>query len=91
MGLGAVQFLLLEPAAALPDATLTRRALHLAAAYRLHCHCRREPPIISDDVLARALGQATKEAKALQVLDSTWISTANPNRDRSYEGPGEII
>lgn len=96
MGLRAVQFLLLEPAAALPDATLTRRALHLAAAYRLHCHCRREPPIISDDVLARALGQAAKEAamghaKALQVLDSTWISTANPNRDRSYEGPGEII
>ena len=62
MGLRALQFFLLEPAALIPDATLHLRALHLAAAYRLHCRCRREPPILSADILAHALGQAAKEA-----------------------------
>ena len=84
MGLRALQFFLLEPAALIPDATLNRRALHLAAAYRLHCRCRREPPILSADILARALGQAAKQAamghaNAMKVLDSTWTSTATSN------------
>ena len=39
----ALAFMLLEPAAALDDESLTRRALLVAAAYRLHCMHRRGP------------------------------------------------
>ena len=72
-----VAFLLLDTSALLPDAVLTRRALLLAAAYRLHCRLRRGRPLVDAEVLRRALDQAVKEsalghAGAMRHLDSIW-------------------
>lgn len=58
----------------LPDAVLARRALLLAAAYRLRA-CRRGPPMTGVEVLRRALNQALREAAsghsgAMRLLDS---------------------
>ena len=75
-----VSFLLLEPRSNLPTDVLIRRALLLAAAYRLHCRLRHGAPIVDDEVLQRALTQAVKEsavghARATQALDSIWDTT----------------
>ena len=72
-----VCFLLLEPRPRLDDDTLIRRALLLAAAYRLHCSHRRGAPFADTEALRRALTQAIKEsaighARATRALDSTW-------------------
>ena len=75
-----VCFLLLEPQSHLPNDVLTRRALLLAAAYRLHCRLRHGAPFADAEVLRRALTQAVKEsavghAKAMHVLDSIFGPT----------------
>jgi hypothetical protein len=67
----------------LPDDQLVLRALLLTAAYRLHCTLRLRPPFCEDEVLRRALDQATKEAamghtKATAILDGVWIPAASP-------------
>ncbi len=55
--------MLLEPAAAVDDESLTRRALLLAAAFRLHCTHRRGPAPLGTPVgVPRALEQALKMA-----------------------------
>jgi len=73
-----VCFMLLEPRSRLDDGTLVRRALLLAAAYRIHCGHRRAGPFVDVEVLRRALDQAVKEAAvghagATRVLDATWL------------------
>ena len=73
-------FLLLAAPSQLPDEALTRRALLLSAAYRLHCAHRRRPPIEDEETLRRALAQALKEsarghARATRSLDSVWSAT----------------
>ena len=72
-----LRFFLLAGAHELPDVILTRRALLLAAAYRLHCRCRRQPAFSDHEVLRRALDQAVREAAqghagALRAVDSVW-------------------
>ena len=69
--------MLLNCVASVPDMILVRRALLLAAAYRLHCQHRRRGPFADEEVLRRALDQAIKEsalghAGAMRVLDSVW-------------------
>ena len=71
--------LLLDAALDLPDEVLTRRALVLAAAYRVHCACRSGPPFSSEARLTQALEQAAKEAahghaRAAQSLDRRWVA-----------------
>ena len=63
----------------LPDEVLTRRALALAAAYRVHCSCRSGPPFSTEARLMQALEQAAKEAarghaRAAQSLDRRWVT-----------------
>ena len=75
-------FMLLDSKAALPDDVLTKRALLLAAAYRLHCRYRREVGFADDEVRRRALDQAVKEAAlghagAVRLLDGLWASSAS--------------
>ena len=72
-----LRFFLLAGAHELSDMILTRRALLLAAAYRLYCRCRRQPAFSDQEVLRRALDQAVKEAAqghvgALRAVDSVW-------------------
>ncbi len=57
-----LSFMLLEATASLSDAVLTRRALLVAAAYRLHCRHRRAASPLDEASLTRALDQAVKEA-----------------------------
>jgi len=71
-------FLLLDPAADMDDATVTRRALLVAAAYRVHCRCRCLAPFASELAAFQALEQATKEsamghARAARALDLRWL------------------
>ena len=70
--------LLLQPRSALEDEVLTRRALLLAAAYRLHCTHRRGRPFADEEALQRALEQAVKQAAmghpaAVRCLDGRWL------------------
>ena len=72
-------FFLLEPSTRLPDDILIRRALLLAAAYRLHCQHRRGLAFSDEEVFRRAIAQAIKEgavghARAARALDSLWTS-----------------
>ena len=46
--------MLLEPICTLSDKVLTRRALLIAVAYGLHCRCRRQGTIGSEEVVRRA-------------------------------------
>ncbi len=75
----ALAFMLLEPAAALDDESLTRRALLLAAASRLHCMHRRGLALLSNPVeVPRVFEQAAKMAarghqRATASLDRRWI------------------
>ena len=76
-----VSFMLLDCRARLSDTVLVRRALLLAAAYRLHCCLRRQPPFRDEEVLRRALAQAVREAAvghagAMQSLDTIWVASA---------------
>ena len=78
-----LSFMLLDSPSELPDDQLVLRALLLTAAYRLHCTLRLRPPFCEDEVLRRALDQATKEAamghtKATAILDGVWIPAASP-------------
>ncbi len=74
-----LSFMLLEATASLSDAVLTRRALLVAAAYRLHCRHRRSEGFQEETVLSRALlDQAVKEAAlghraAMKCYDIIWI------------------
>jgi exonuclease III len=73
-----LSFMLLDATASLTDAVLTRRALLVAAAYRLHCRHRRSEGFREDAVLSRALDQAVKEAAlghrtAMKCYDSIWV------------------
>jgi len=70
--------MLLEATSSVSDATLTRRALLVAAAYRLHCRHRRSGGLGEEGILWRALDQAIKESslghrKAMRQLDGIWI------------------
>jgi hypothetical protein len=70
--------MLLDATASLTDAVLTRRALLVAAAYRLHCRHRRSEGFREDAVISRALDQAVKEAAlghrtAMKCYDSIWV------------------
>ena len=72
-----VHFMLLAASSQLPDEILARRALMLAAAYRLHCAHRRRAPFEDDERLPRAFVQALQEsamghAGALRCLGSVW-------------------
>ena len=75
----SLAFMLLEPAADLPDESLTRRALLVAAAYQLHCtHRCRCAPLGTPLEVPRALEQAVKTAarghqRATSCLDRRWI------------------
>ena len=77
----ALTFMLLEPAAALDDESLTRRALLLAAAYWLHCMRRRGPaPLGTPEEVPRALEQAVKmaargQSRATASLDRRWVAS----------------
>ncbi len=68
---------------ALDDESLTRRALLLAAAYRLHCMHRRGPAPLGTPVeVPRALEQAVKMAArghqwARASLDLRWIAATS--------------
>lgn len=78
-----VDFLLLSRAEALPDEVLTRRALLLAAAYRLHCTRRHGPPLDRGEALRQAFDQAVREAArghdmAIRHLDTVWVSSRRP-------------
>ena len=78
-GLG---FMLLEASASVTDSLLTRRALLLAADYRLHCRHRRSEGFNDEETLRRALDQAVKETTlghkgAMRLLDGLWISTSS--------------
>ena len=78
----ATSFFLLDPRSELPDGRLTRRALLVAGAYRLHYlarHGQGQPSTTDPEYLRRALDQSIKEAaightRAMKVLDSTWRS-----------------
>ena len=70
--------LLLLPRNSLDDVALTLRALLVAAAYSLHCKCRRTGALGNEEVVRRALEQAVKEAalghpSATRCLDTRWI------------------
>ena len=74
-----MRFLLLEAPHKLPDDVFVRRALLLAAAYRLRCRFRRLTAFDDDQVLQRALDQAVEEAAlghagALRALDGVWAT-----------------
>ena len=74
-------FLLLAAPSQLADDKLVRRALLLAAAYRLHCAHRRQAPFRDEEVLRRALAQALREAAlghagAMRSLAMVWAPTA---------------
>jgi hypothetical protein len=78
----SLSFMLLEATSSVADATLTRRALLMAAAYRLHCKHRRSDGLSEEDTLRRALDQAIKEStlghlKAMQQLDGIWTQTSS--------------
>ena len=85
----SVAFMLLEPAAGVTDETLTRRALLMAAAYRLHCgHRRRREALGSPLEVPRALEQAVKEAarghrRATACLDQRWVTSPARGRRRA--------
>lgn len=71
--------MLLAAPASLPDAILARHALLFAAAYRLHCTCRRGPPLTDPETLKRALNQALRESarghpRAMRLLGAAWAS-----------------
>jgi hypothetical protein len=73
--------MLLEATSSIPDAVLTRRALLVAAAYRLHCRHRRSEGLHDEVTLTRALDQAVKESTlghkgAMRQYDSIWVQTA---------------
>ena len=57
-----VHFMLLAPESSLPAPVLTRRALLLTAAYKLHCKYRRGRPFEDPEVLRRAIAHAVQEA-----------------------------
>ena len=83
-------FMLLDTASALPDVLLTRRALLVAAAYRVHCKCRRKGSVGTDEDVTRALEQAAKEAamghgSATLALDSRWVPA--PGTPRAAAAP----
>ncbi len=66
-----------EASSSMTNAVLTRRALLVAAAYRVHCRHRRAPHPLEKASLSRALDQAVKEAslghpRAMYCLDTTW-------------------
>jgi hypothetical protein len=68
---------MLQRGDSLNDYELTRRALLLAAAYRLHCTHRRGRPILGEEDLFRAMEQAVKQAAfghaaAVSCLDDRW-------------------
>jgi hypothetical protein len=76
-----VCFMLLETLHKLPDDVLVRRALLLAAAYRLHCRVRRLTAFGDEELLQWALDQAVKEAAfghagVLRALDGVWATIA---------------
>ena len=78
-----LSFMLLDSPSLLPDDHLVLRALMPTAAYRLHCKLRLHPPFGEDELLRRALDQATKEAalghtRATAILDGVWIPTVTP-------------
>ncbi len=74
----ALAFMLLEPAADLPDESLTRRALLVAAAYQWYCTYRRRcAPLGNPLEVPRALEKAVKTAarghqRATSCLDRRW-------------------
>ena len=57
--------LMLQPGSSMNDEMLTRRALLVAAAYRLHCAHRRGRPFSDVEGLHRALEQAVKPHPSL--------------------------
>ena len=76
-----LSFMLLEATSSIPDAVLTRRALLVAAAYRLHCRHHRSEGLHDEVTLTRALDQAVKESSlghkgAMRQYDSIWVQTA---------------
>ena len=74
----SLNFMLLAPTSAITDEVLSRRALLMAAAYRLHCRHRHTGSLTDEGILSRALDQAVKEATlghqvAMRHLDGIWI------------------
>jgi hypothetical protein len=74
----SLNFMLLAPTSAITDEVLSRRALLMAAAYRLHCRHRHTGSLTGEGILSRALDQAVKEATlghqvAMRHLDGIWI------------------
>lgn len=74
---------MLARAEAIPDEVLARRALLLAAAYRIHCARRRSTSIDTGETLRRALDHAVREAarghdKAMRILDTVWVHMRRP-------------
>jgi hypothetical protein len=76
-----LSFMLLEGTALIPDALLTRRALLMSAAYRLHCRHRHAEGFHEEETLKRALDQAIKESTlghqgSMRQLDGIWTNYA---------------
>jgi exonuclease III len=83
-----LSFMLLEATSSVSDATLTRRALLVAAAYRLHCRHRRSGGLGEEGLLWRALDQAIKESslghrKAMRQLDGIWVQHSGSSSSSS--------
>ncbi len=80
----------LEASASVTESLLTRRALLLAAAYRLHCRHRRAANPFDEASLARALDQAVKEASlghrgAMQQFDNICMQTPSSSSSSRRE------
>ncbi len=91
-----LSFMLLEASSSLSDAMLTRRALLVAAAYRLHCRHRRAASPLDAASLSRALDQSVKESSlghksAMKHLDCMWAqnpsSSSSPSRREAASLP----
>ena len=84
-----LSFMLLEASSSMTDEVLTRRALLMAAAYRLHCRHRRAATPFDDAIISRALDQAVKEASlghrgAMKHLDSAWVQNQLSSSSSSH-------